>query len=70
MVVTLGSLVLAAANSSYAQYEKYGVKLDEKNKVPPLNSTSEGVINFKTKNDMLTWKMKVTGINDTTANHK
>ena len=70
MVVTLGSLVLAAANSSYAQYEKYGAKLDGKNKVPPLNSTSEGVINFKTKNDMLTWKMKVTGINDTTANHK
>ena len=69
MMVALGSLVLAAANSSYAQNEKYRAKLDGKNKVSPLNSTSEGVINFKTKNDMLTWKMNVTG-NDATAHNK
>jgi len=69
LMAALGSLVLAAANSSYAQNEKYRTKLDGKNKVPPLNSTSEGVINFKTKNDMLTWKMNVTG-NDATAHNK
>ena len=30
-------------------------------------STAECVINFKTKNDMLTWKMNVTGANDPTG---
>jgi hypothetical protein len=67
MAVALGSLVLAAANSSYAQNEKYRAKLDGKNEVPPLNTTSEGVINFKTKSGMMTWKMNVTGLNDATA---
>lgn len=67
MAVALGSLVLAAANSSYAQNEKYRAKLDGNNEVPPINSTAEGVINFKTKNDMLTWKMNVTGANDPTG---
>ena len=67
MAVALGSLVLAAANSSYAQNEKYRAKLDGNNEVPPINSTAEGVINFKTKNDMLTWKMNVTGTNDPTG---
>ena len=70
VAVAVASLVLTAANNSYAQNEKYRAKLDGNNEVPPINSTAEGVINFKTKNDMLTWKMKVTGINDTTANHK
>ena len=67
MAMALGSLVLAAANSSYAQNEKYRAKLDGNNEVPPINSTAEGVINFKTKNDMLTWKMNVTGANDPTG---
>ena len=67
MAVALGSLVLASANSSYAQNEKYRAKLDGKNEVPAVNSTAEGVINFKTKNDMLTWKMNVTGANDATG---
>jgi hypothetical protein len=67
MAVALGSLVLAAANSSYAQNEKYRAKLDGKNEVPPLNTTSEGVINFKTKSGMMTWKMNVTGMNEATA---
>ena len=42
-------------------------KLDGNNEVPPINSTAEGVLNFKTKNDMLTWKMNVTGTNDPTG---
>jgi hypothetical protein len=67
MAVALGALVLAAANSSYAQNEKYRAKLDGKNEVPPLNTTSEGIINFKTKSGMMTWKMNVTGINDATG---
>ena len=67
MAVALGSLVLVAANNSYAQNEKYRAKLDGKNEVPPLNTTSEGVINFKTKSGMMTWKMNVTGINDASA---
>jgi hypothetical protein len=67
MAVALGTLVLAAANSSYAQNEKYRAKLDGNNEVPAVNTTSEGVINFKTKNDMLTWKMNVTGTNDATG---
>jgi hypothetical protein len=67
MAVALGSLVFAAANSSYAQNEKYRAKLDGKNEVPPLNTTSEGVINFKTKSGMMTWKMNVTGMNEATA---
>ena len=54
-------------NSSYAQNEKYRAKLDGNNEVPLINSTAEGVINFKTKNDMLTWKMNVTGANDPTG---
>ncbi|MGA9942720.1 MAG: CHRD domain-containing protein, partial [Nitrososphaeraceae archaeon] len=55
------------ANSSYAQNEKYRAKLDGNNEVPAVNTTAEGVINFKTKNDMLTWKMNVTGTNDATG---
>jgi len=67
LAVVLGALVLAAANNSYAQNEKYRAKLDGNNEVPPINSTAEGVINFKTKNDILTWKMNVTGTNDPTG---
>ena len=36
---------------------------------PPVKTTSEGVINFKTKGEMLTWKMNVTGISDATGVH-
>jgi hypothetical protein len=60
-------LVATATTQSYAQNEKYRAKLDGNNEVPLLNSTAEGVINFKTKNDMLTWKMNVTGTNDATG---
>jgi hypothetical protein len=72
---TMCTIVLAAAfatlvitaTQSYAQNEKYRAKLDGNNEVPAVNSTAEGVINFKTKNDMLTWKMNVTGTNDATG---
>jgi hypothetical protein len=67
LAVAMTSLVVTTATSSYAQNEKYRAKLDGNNEVPPLNSTAEGVINFKTKNDMLTWKMNVTGTNDATG---
>ena len=67
MAVALGSLVLAAANSSYAQNEKYRARLDGNNEVPVVKTTAEGVINFKTKSGMMTWKMNVTGINDARA---
>ena len=69
VVAALVSLILVAtaATQSYAQNEKYRAKLDGNNEVPPINSTAEGVINFKTKNDMLTWKMNVTGANDPTG---
>src|SRR6476660_2672809 len=69
VVAALVSLILVATatTQSYAQNEKYGAKLDGNNEVPPINSTAEGVINFKTKNDMLTWKMNATGTNDPTG---
>ena len=69
VIAALASLVLVATatTQSYAQNEKYRAKLDGNNEVPPINSTAEGVINFKTKNDMLTWKMNVTGANDATG---
>ena len=69
VVAALVSLILVATatTQSYAQNEKYRAKLDGNNEVPPVNSTAEGVINFKTKNDMLTWKMNVTGTNDATG---
>jgi hypothetical protein len=67
LAVAMTSLVVTTANSSYAQNEKYRAKLDGNNEGPAVNSTAEGVINFKTKNDILTWKMNVTGTNDATG---
>jgi hypothetical protein len=66
LAAALASLVITATQS-YAQNEKYRAKLDGNNEVPAVNTTSEGVINFKAKNDMLTWKMNVTGTNDATG---
>jgi len=66
LAAALATLVITATQS-YAQNEKYRSKLDGNNEVPAVNTTSEGVINFKTKNDMLTWKMNVTGTNDETG---
>ena len=69
LAVALASLVITTTNSSYAQNQQYRAKLDGNNEVPPVNTTAEGVINFKTKNDMMTWKMNVTGIADATGAH-
>jgi len=69
LAVALASLVITTANSSYAQNEKYRAKMDGNNEVPPVNSTAEGVINFDTKTDMLTWKINVTGMKDATGAH-
>ena len=66
LAVALGSLLITTATSSYAQNEKYRARLDGNNEVPAVK-TAEGIINFKTKNDMLTWKMNVTGANDPTG---
>ena len=69
VVAALVSLILVATatTQSYAQNEQYRAKLDGNNEVPPVNTTSDGVINFKTKSGMMTWKMNVTGITDATG---
>ena len=63
----LFSLILLGATDTYAQNEKFRAKLDGNNEVPPVGTPAEGVINFKTKDDIMTWKMNVTGITDATA---
>jgi hypothetical protein len=65
----LFSLILLGATNTYAQNEKFRAKLDGNNEVPPVDTPAEGVINFKTKDDIMTWKMNVTGITDATALH-
>ena len=63
----LFSLILLGTTDTYAQNEKFRAKLDGNNEVPPVDTPAEGVINFKTKDDIMTWKMNVTGITDATA---
>lgn len=63
----LFSLILLGATDIYAQNEKFRAKLDGNNEVPPVDTPAEGVINFKTKDDTMTWKMNVTGITEATA---
>ena len=65
----LTSLILVGATSAYAQNEKYRAKLDGNNEVPPTDTPAEAVINFKTKPDMLTWKMNVTDLAEATGLH-
>lgn len=62
-------LVATAMTQSYAQNEKYRAKLDGDNEVPPVNTTAEGVINFKSKDGSMSWKMNITGITDATGAH-
>jgi hypothetical protein len=64
----IASLVYTATNS-YAQNEKYRAKLDGDNEVPPVNTTADGVINFKSKDGSMSWKMNITGITDATGAH-
>ena len=63
----LFSLILLGPTDTYAQNEKFRAKLDGSNEVTPADTPAEGVINFKTKDDIMTWKMNVTGITDATA---
>jgi hypothetical protein len=63
----LFSLILIGTTDIYAQNEKFRAKLDGNNEVPPVGTPAESVINFKTKDDIMTWKMNVTGITDATA---
>src|SRR5437867_1707168 len=37
--------------------------------VPPVNTTAEGVINFKSKDSSMSWKMNITGITDAIGAH-
>lgn len=71
VVAALASLMLISTinNESFAQNEKYRAKLTGKKEVPPVETPAEAVINFKTKSDMLTWKMNVTGLSDATGLH-
>ena len=61
------SLMLAGVTNAYAQNEKYRAKLDGNNEVPAVDTPAEGVITFKTKGDVLTLKLNVTGITNATA---
>ncbi len=69
IAAALASLILAGATNIYAQNDKFRARLDGNNEVPPVDTSAEGVINFKTKSDMLTWKMNITGITDATGAH-
>ncbi|MDQ5869148.1 MAG: CHRD domain-containing protein [Thermoproteota archaeon] len=69
VAAALTSLILVGATNTYAQNEQFRARLDGNNEVPPVDTPAEGVINFKTKNDMLTWKMNITGITDATGAH-
>ena len=59
LAVALAAVIISA-NSSYAQNEKFRAKLTGD------NTTSKAVINFKTKPDMMTYKMIGTGISGAT----
>jgi hypothetical protein len=61
------SLIIMGATDTYAQNAKFRAKLDGNNEVPPVDTPAEGTINFKTKDDVMTWKMNVTGITDATG---
>jgi len=56
------------SNFTYAQ-SKFRAKLDSNNEVPPVNSTAEGVATFKVKDDAITTKINITGIEDVTMAH-
>jgi hypothetical protein len=56
-------LVSTTSNFTYAQ-SKFRAKLDANNEVPPVNSTAEGVANFKVKDDTITTKINITGLAD------
>jgi hypothetical protein len=66
----LASLMVIGANGLIdvnGQKEKYRAKLLGKNEVPKVNSTAKGSASFKSKKDILTWKINVTGLSSTTG---
>jgi hypothetical protein len=71
VALALVSLIVvgSAATQSFAQNEKYRAKLDGGNEVPPVNTTADGVINFKSQASSMSWKMNITGITDATGAH-
>jgi CHRD domain-containing protein len=66
----LASLIVIGANGLIdvnGEKEKYRAKLSGKNEVPKVNSTAKGSASFKSKKDILTWKLNVTGLSNTTG---
>lgn len=66
----LASLMVIGANGLFdvnGQKEKYRAKLLGKNEVPKVNSTAKGSASFKSKKEILTWKINVTGLSNTTG---
>jgi hypothetical protein len=66
----LASLMVIGANGLIdvnGQKEKYRAKLLGKNEVTKVNSTAKWSASFKSKKDILTWKINVTGLSNTTG---
>ena len=66
----LASLIVVGATGSNpvdGVNEKYRAKLSGKNEVPKVNSTAKGIASFKSKKEILTWKINVTGLSNTTG---
>ena len=63
-LIVLGATGLIPVNGLK---EKYKTKLSGKNEVPKVNSTAKGTANFKSKKDILIWKINVTGLTNATG---
>jgi hypothetical protein len=63
-LIVIGATGLIDVNG---KKEKYGAKLSGKNEVPKVNSSAKGSASFKSKKDILTWKINVTGLTNTTG---
>lgn len=72
LVIIIGALLTMLlisatySNFAYAQ-NKFRAKLDADNLVPPVDSSAEGVANFKLKDDAINSKINITGITDVSA---
>jgi hypothetical protein len=67
--LAIASLILSSADGFFVhgQKEKYRAKLSGKNEIPSVNSTAKGSANFKSKKDILTWKLNITGMSNATG---
>jgi hypothetical protein len=65
------SLILSSSINDglyvFGQKEKYRAKLSPKYEIPRINSTAGGSANFKSKNNILTWKLNITGLSNATG---